>query len=102
MWKAGGAIALLALITLYLANSAGFEAARTSVNAMPQIEKLVGQTRNVYVLPLPFRERFVGSDRYSSLTLLITGERRKAIIRIRMHRHDGQWRVDWWSPVTSW
>jgi hypothetical protein len=88
------------LYYVYIPNSAGFEAARSVVTDLPDVRSRVGQVQRVTVLPFrPFRERFVGSDRFVLLSLGVRGDRGQIKVRIRMVRSNDKWRVDYWNIV---
>lgn len=86
--------------TLYIPNSAGFQAASAAVAKIPDVQARVGKVQGIEVLPFqPFRERFVGSERFVLLSLRVRGDAGEMKMRINLASRDGQWKVEDWQVL---
>lgn len=91
---------ILAIFYVFIPNSAGFEAARSAVMSLPDVQAKVGRVREVAVLPFrPYRIRFAGSTRIEMLPLEVTGDSGKLKMLVRMKRTEGRWRVEYWKAI---
>jgi hypothetical protein len=90
----------LLVFYVFIPNSTGFEAARSAVMRLPDVQAEVGRVRKVDVLPFrPYRIRFAGSTRIETLPLEVTGDSGKLKMLIRMIRTEDRWRVEYWETI---